>query len=132
MALQFEAFCAEDLAPGWNLLGRGHSDWRGQFEINFLSEEGMSFFTSSSILYCHQVGTSRPRGQEGVSCIFPLVLGEHFQMEVRADAQHFHVHAQEYKVLQFAHGRHRPLAAVTHVQVLTDHRLAQVELAGGA
>ena len=35
---------------------------------------------------------------------------------------------QEHKVLQFAH-RHRPLAAVTRVQVLSDHRLAQVELA---
>lgn len=50
------------------------------------------------------------------------------QMEVSSDAEHFHVHAQEHKVLQFAH-RHRPLAAITRVQVLSDHRLAQVELA---
>jgi len=49
-------------------------------------------------------------------------------MEVSSDAEHFHVHAQEHKVLQFAH-RHRPLAAITRVQVLSDHRLAQVELA---
>lgn len=50
------------------------------------------------------------------------------QMEVSSDAEHFHVHAQEHKVLQFSH-RHRPLAAITRVQVLSDHRLAQVELA---
>lgn len=49
-------------------------------------------------------------------------------MEVSSDEEHFHVHAQEHKVLQFAH-RHRPLAAITRVQVLSDHRLAQVELA---
>ena len=49
-------------------------------------------------------------------------------MEVSSDAEHFHVHAQEHKVLQFAH-RPRPLAAITRVQVLSDHRLAQVELA---
>ncbi|MBV99931.1 Grifin, partial [Eschrichtius robustus] len=50
------------------------------------------------------------------------------EMEVSSDAEHFHVHAQEHKVLQFSH-RHRPLAAITRVQVLSDHRLAQVELA---
>ena len=50
------------------------------------------------------------------------------QMEVSSDAQHFHVHAQEHRVLQFAH-RHRPLAAITRVQVLSDQRLAQVQLA---
>lgn len=50
------------------------------------------------------------------------------QMEVSSDARHFHVHAQERPVLQFAH-RHRPLAAVTRVQVLSDQRLAHVQLA---
>lgn len=58
----------------------------------------------------------------------PRLTGLCPQMEVSSDAEHFHVHAQEHKVLQFAH-RHRPLAAVTRVQVLSDHRLAQVELA---
>lgn len=50
------------------------------------------------------------------------------QMEVSADAEHFHIYAQEQKVLQFPH-RHRPLATITRVRVLSDHRLAQVELA---
>lgn len=50
------------------------------------------------------------------------------QMEVSADSEHFHVYAQEQKVLQFPH-RHRPLATITRVQVLSDHQLAQVELA---
>lgn len=50
------------------------------------------------------------------------------QMEVSADTEHFHIYAQEQKVLQFPH-RHRPLATITRVRVLSDHRLAQVELA---
>lgn len=49
-------------------------------------------------------------------------------MEVSADAEHFHIYAQEHKVLQFPH-RHRPLATITRVRVLSDHPLAQVELA---
>jgi hypothetical protein len=49
-------------------------------------------------------------------------------MEVSADAEHFHIYAQEQKVLQFPH-RHRPLATITRVRVLSEHRLAQVELA---
>lgn len=50
------------------------------------------------------------------------------QMEISSDGEHFHVYAQEHKVLQFPH-RQRPLAAITRVRVLSDHRLAQVELA---
>lgn len=64
-----------------------------------------------------------PRPRAGRGSLAPCP-----QMEVSSDSQHFHVHAQEHKVMQFAH-RHRPLAAVTRVQVLSDHRLAQVELA---
>ncbi|XP_029805555.1 grifin isoform X4 [Suricata suricatta] len=105
MALQFEAFCAGGLAPGWSLLIQGHSDsGEDKFEINFLSEAGDIAFHV------------KPRFSNAT------------MMEVSSDADHFHVHAQEHKVLQFAH-RHRPLAAITRVQVLSDHRLAQVELA---
>ncbi|XP_037589285.1 grifin isoform X4 [Cebus imitator] len=50
------------------------------------------------------------------------------QMEVSSDAEHFHVYAQEHKVLQFPH-RQRPLGIITRVRVLSDHHLAQVELA---
>lgn len=68
----------------------------------------------------HAGAGRRPKGHR--------CLASRPQMEVSSDAEHFHVHAQEHKVLQFAH-RHRPLAAITRVQVLSDHRLAQVELA---
>uniref|UniRef100_A0A452EQH9 Galectin n=1 Tax=Capra hircus TaxID=9925 RepID=A0A452EQH9_CAPHI len=131
--LQFEAFHAGGLAPGWSLLVQGHSDsGEDQFEINFLSETGDIVFHikprfSSATMVANAFQGGR-WGQEEASSVFPLVLGEPFEMEVSSDAEHFHVHAQEHKVLQFAH-RHRPLAAITRVQVLSDHRLAQVELA---
>ncbi|XP_026344780.4 grifin [Ursus arctos] len=130
---QFEAFCAGGLAPGWSLLVQGHSDsGEDKFEINFLSEAGdIAFHVKPRFSSTTVVGNTFQGGrwgQEEVSSVFPLVLGEPFEMEVSSDAEHFHVHAQEHKVLQFAH-RHRPLAAITRVQVLSDHRLAQVELA---
>ncbi|XP_014651095.1 PREDICTED: grifin [Ceratotherium simum simum] len=130
---QFEAFCAAGLVPGWNLLVQGHSDsGEDKFEINFLSEKGdIVFHIKPRFSSATMVGNAFQGGrwgQEEVSSVFPLVLGEPFEMEVSSDAEHFHVHAQEHKVLQFAH-RHRPLAAITRVQVLSDHRLAQVELA---
>ncbi|XP_066198500.1 grifin isoform X2 [Saccopteryx leptura] len=125
MAVQFEAFCAEGLAPGWSLLVQGHSDsGEDKFEINFLSEAGdIAFHIKPRFASATMVGNAFQGGcwgQEEVSSVFPL-------MEVSSDAQHFHVHVQEHKVLQFAH-RLRPLAAITRVQVLSDHRLAQVEL----
>uniref|UniRef100_A0A8C0DZ71 Galectin n=1 Tax=Balaenoptera musculus TaxID=9771 RepID=A0A8C0DZ71_BALMU len=131
--LQFEAFYAGGLAPGWNLLVQGHSDsGEDKFEINFLSETGDIVFhikpRFSSATIVANTFQGGHWGQEEVSNVFPLVLGEPFEMEVSSDAEHFHVHAQEHKVLQFSH-RHRPLAAITRVQVLSDHRLAQVELA---
>ncbi|XP_046522444.1 grifin [Equus quagga] len=131
--LQFEAFCAAGLVPGWNLLVQGHSDsGEDKFEINFLSEKGdIVFHIKPRFSSATMVGNAFQGGRWGpeeVSSVFPLVLGEPFEMEVSSDAEHFHVHAQEHKVLQFAH-RHRPLAAITRVQVLSDHRLAQVELA---
>ncbi|XP_057364310.1 grifin isoform X2 [Manis pentadactyla] len=133
MALQFEAFCAGGLAPGWSLLVRAHSDaGEDRFEINFLSETGdIAFHIKPRFSSATMVGNAFQGGhwgQEEVSSVFPLVLGEPFEMEVSSDSGHFHVHAQEHKVLQFAH-RHRPLADITRVQVLSDHRLAQVELA---
>ncbi|XP_004269022.2 grifin isoform X1 [Orcinus orca] len=133
MTLQFEAFYAGGLAPGWNLLVQGHSDsGEDKFEINFLSETGDIVFhikpRFSSATIVANTFQGGHWGQEEVSNVFPLVLGEPFEMEVSSDAEHFHVHAQEHKVLQFSH-RHRPLAAITRVQVLSDHRLAQVELA---
>nr|XP_060503871.1 grifin [Panthera onca] len=108
--------------------------WRGEdkFEINFLSEAGdIAFHVKPRFSSATMVGNTFQGGrwgQEEVSGVFPLVLGEPFEMEVSSDAEHFHVHAQDHKVLQFAH-RHRPLAGITRVQVLSDHRLAQVELA---
>ncbi|XP_039734960.1 grifin isoform X2 [Pteropus medius] len=130
---QFEAFCAEGLVPGWSLLVQGHTDaGEDKFEINFLSEAGdIAFHIKPRFSSATMVGNNFQAGrwgQEEVSSVFPLTLGEPFEMEVSSDSQHFHVHAQEHKVMQFAH-RHRPLAAVTRVQVLSDHRLAQVELA---
>ncbi|XDB64707.1 hypothetical protein ABFV05_018323 [Capra hircus] len=120
-------------APGPQ--GHGTQPWLAsdsRFEINFLSETGDIVFHikprfSSATMVANAFQGGR-WGQEEASSVFPLVLGEPFEMEVSSDAEHFHVHAQEHKVLQFAH-RHRPLAAITRVQVLSDHRLAQVELA---
>ncbi|KAM5301312.1 grifin isoform 1-T1 [Glossophaga mutica] len=133
MALQFEAFCAEGLAPGWSLLVQGHADsGEDKFEINFLSETGdIAFHVKPRFTSATMVGNAFQGGlwgQEEVSSVFPLALGEPFEMEVSSDAQHFLVHAQEHTVLQFAH-RHRPLVAITRVQVLSDQRLAQVQLA---
>ncbi|XP_007941156.1 grifin [Orycteropus afer afer] len=133
MALQFEAFCSGGLAPGWSLLVQGQSNsTEDKFEINFLSESGDIAFHlkprfSSSTVVANAFQGGR-WGPEEVSSVFPLALGEPFELEIHADATHFHVHAQTLKVLQFTH-RHRPLAAVTRVQVLSNSRLAQVELA---
>ncbi|KAM6156134.1 grifin [Rhynchocyon petersi] len=133
MALQFEAFCLGGLAPGWSLLVQGQSDsTEDKFEINFLSESGdialhvkPRFATSTLVANAFQGGSWGP---EEVSNVFPLALGEPFELQVHSDSAHFHVHAQDLQVLRFQH-RHRPLAAVTRVQVLSDGRLAQVELA---
>ncbi|XP_023596044.1 grifin [Trichechus manatus latirostris] len=139
MALQFEAFYSGGLAPGWSLLVQGQSNSReDKFEINFLSESGdiafhvkPRFSSATLVANAFQAGSWGP---EEVSSIFPLVLGEPFetppacpQLEVHADAVQFHIQAQGLEVLHFEH-RHRPLAAVTRVQVLSDHRLALVEL----
>ncbi|KAF7462752.1 Hypothetical predicted protein [Marmota monax] len=130
---QFEAFCAGGLAPGWSLMVQGQADSReDKFEINFLSEAGdIAFHVKPRFSSATVVGNAFEGGrwgQEEVSSIFPLALGEPFEMEVSSDAEHFHVYAQEHKVLQFPH-RQRPLAAITRVRVLSEHRLAQVELA---
>ncbi|KAM5301313.1 grifin isoform 2-T2 [Glossophaga mutica] len=119
MALQFEAFCAEGLAPGWSLLVQGHADsGEDKFEINFLSETGdIAFHVKPRFTSATMVGNAFQGGLWGQE-----------EMEVSSDAQHFLVHAQEHTVLQFAH-RHRPLVAITRVQVLSDQRLAQVQLA---
>ncbi|KAM9584153.1 grifin [Trichechus inunguis] len=130
--LQFEAFYSGGLAPGWSLLVQGQSNSReDKFEINFLSESGdiafhvkPRFSSATLVANAFQAGSWGP---EEVSSIFPLVLGEPFELEVHADAVQFHIQAQGLEVLHFEH-RHRPLAAVTRVQVLSDHRLALVEL----
>ncbi|XP_077878335.1 grifin isoform X2 [Ictidomys tridecemlineatus] len=118
MAVQFEAFCAGGLAPGWSLMVQGQADSReDRFEINFLSEAGdIAFHVKPRFSSATVVGNAFEGGrwgQEEVSSIFPLALGEPFE---------------EHKVLQFPH-RQRPLAAITRVRVLSEHRLAQVELA---
>ncbi|XP_045398092.1 grifin [Lemur catta] len=133
MALQFEAFCAGGLAPGWSLLVQGQSDsGEDKFEIDFLSEAGdIAFHIKPRFSSATMVGNACQGGrwgEEEVSSIFPLALGEPFEMEVSSDAEHFHVYAQEHKVLQFPH-RQRPLATITRVRVLSDRHLAQVELA---
>ncbi|XP_037671290.1 grifin-like [Choloepus didactylus] len=144
MAVQFEAFCAGGLVPGWSLLVQGCSDSEeDKFEINFLSDGGdVAFHVKPRFSSATIVGNAFQGGrwgQEEVSSIFPLALGEPFEVqgrgeswvgsiEVSSDAEHFHVLAQQHRVLQFAH-RQRPLAAVTRVRVLGDRRLAQVELA---
>ncbi|XP_075850959.1 grifin [Microcebus murinus] len=130
---QFEAFCAGGLAPGWSLLVQGQSDsGDDKFEIDFLSEAGdIAFHIKPRFSSATMVGNACQGGrwgEEEVSSIFPLSLGEPFEMEVSSDSEHFHVYAQEHKVLQFPH-RQRPLAAITRVRVLSDRNLAQVELA---
>ncbi|XP_047390125.1 grifin [Sciurus carolinensis] len=130
---RFEAFCAGGLAPGWSLMVQGQADsGEDKFEINFLSEAGdIAFHVKPRFSSATVVGNAFQGGrwgQEEVSSVFPLALGEPFEMEVSSDAEHFHVYAQEHKVLQFPH-RQRPLAAITRVRVLSEHRLAQVELA---
>ncbi|KAK7806519.1 hypothetical protein U0070_017511 [Myodes glareolus] len=186
----FEAFCAGGLAPGWSLTVQGHTDagedkdppatlltlsvlLAHRFEINFLTDAGdIAFHVKPRFSSATVVGNAFQGGcwgQEEVSSVFPLTLGDPFevmgpvggrrggdgvptangegdcvgplglgpgvtpalpppQMEVSADAEHFHIYAQEHKVLQFPH-RHRPLATITRVRVLSDHPLAQVELA---
>ncbi|XP_032119670.1 grifin isoform X2 [Sapajus apella] len=133
MAVQFEAFCAGGLAPGWSLLVQGQADsGEDRFEINFLSETGdIAFHVKPRFSSATVVGNAFQGGHWGpeeVSNIFPLAVGEPFEMEVSSDAEHFHVYAQEHKVLQFPH-RQRPLGIITRVRVLSDHHLAQVELA---
>nr|XP_012807350.1 grifin isoform X2 [Jaculus jaculus] len=133
MALQFEAFCAGGLAPGWSLMVQGQTDsGEDKFEINFLTDTGdIAFHVKPRFSSATMVGNTFQGGhwgQEEVSSVFPLALGEPFEMEVTTDAENFHVYAQEHKILQFPH-RHRQLAAITRVQVLSDHRLVQVELA---
>ncbi|MEJ1281738.1 galectin-related inter-fiber protein [Cricetulus griseus] len=129
----FEAFCAGGLAPGWSLTVQGHADTgEDKFEINFLTDSGdIAFHVKPRFSSATVIGNAFQGGrwgQEEVSSLFPLTLGEPFEMEVSADAEHFHIYTQEHKVLQFPH-RHRPLATITRVRVLSDHRLAQVELA---
>uniref|UniRef100_A0ABK0LLZ9 Galectin n=1 Tax=Rattus norvegicus TaxID=10116 RepID=A0ABK0LLZ9_RAT len=103
-----------------------------RFEINFLTDAGdIAFHVKPRFSSATVVGNAFQGGrwgQEEVSSVFPLTLGEPFEVEVSADTEHFHIYAQEQKVLQFPH-RHRPLATITRVRVLSDHRLAQVELA---
>ncbi|XP_040607198.1 grifin isoform X3 [Mesocricetus auratus] len=118
MALQFEAFCAGGLAPGWSLTVQGQADaGEDKFEINFLTDVGdIAFHVKPRFSSATVVGNTFQGGcwgQEEVSSVFPLTPGEPFE---------------EHKVLQFPH-RHRPLATITRVRVLSDHRLAQVELA---
>ncbi|XP_048207283.1 grifin isoform X2 [Perognathus longimembris pacificus] len=118
MALQFEAFCAGGLAPGWSLTVQGQADSaQERFEINFLSESGdIAFHVKPRFSSATVVGNAFQGGLWGpevVSSIFPLALGEPFE---------------EQKVLQFPH-RRRPLATVTRVQVFSDHPLAHAELA---
>uniref|UniRef100_A0ABK0LJT7 Galectin n=1 Tax=Rattus norvegicus TaxID=10116 RepID=A0ABK0LJT7_RAT len=132
-AVGFEAFCAGGLAPGWSLTVQGHADaGEDKFEINFLTDAGdIAFHVKPRFSSATVVGNAFQGGrwgQEEVSSVFPLTLGEPFEVEVSADTEHFHIYAQEQKVLQFPH-RHRPLATITRVRVLSDHRLAQVELA---
>ncbi|XP_004688117.1 PREDICTED: grifin [Condylura cristata] len=133
MALQFEAFSAEGLVPGWSLLVQGQSDsGEDKFEINFLSEAGdIAFHIKPQFSRATLVGNAFQGGRWGreeVSSAFPLVLREPFELEVSSDLEHFHVHAQEQQVLPFRH-RHSLLATITRVQVLSDHCLARVELA---
>ncbi|KAL1765238.1 grifin isoform X1 [Sigmodon hispidus] len=129
----FEAFCAEGLAPGWSLTVQGHADaGTDKFEINFITDTGdIAFHIKPRFSNATVVGNAFQGGcwgQEEVSSVFPLTLGEPFEMEVNADTENFHIYAQEHKVLQFPH-RHRPLSTITRVRVLSDHPLAQVELA---
>ncbi|XP_062036119.1 grifin [Lepus europaeus] len=133
VSVQFEAFCAGGLAPGWSLLVQGQSDsGEDRFEVNFLCEGGdIAFHVKPRFSSATVVGNAFQGGhwgQEEVSSVVPLALGQPFEMEVSSDEEHFHVFVQEHKVLQFPH-RQRPLAAITRVRVLSDHRLAQVELA---
>ncbi|KAI2544797.1 galectin-related inter-fiber protein [Homo sapiens] len=133
MAVQSKAFCAGGLAPGWKLLVQGHADsGEDRFETNFLLETGdIAFHIKPRFSSATVVGNAFQYGRWGpeqVSSIFPLAPGEPFEIEVSWDAEHFHVYAPEHKVLQFP-CRQRPLGATTRVRVLSDHCLAQVELA---
>ncbi|XP_030657352.1 grifin [Nomascus leucogenys] len=130
------------LAPGWNLLVQGHADsGEDRFETNFLLVTGdIAFHVKPQFSSATMVGNAFQDGRWGpeeLSSIFPLAPGEPFEVtgawpacpiEVSSDAEHFHIYAPEHKVLQFP-GCQRPLGAITRVHVLSDHRLAQVELA---
>uniref|UniRef100_A0A2K6NT72 Galectin n=1 Tax=Rhinopithecus roxellana TaxID=61622 RepID=A0A2K6NT72_RHIRO len=116
------AFCAGGLAPGWNPLVQGHAD-PGEdrsFDIHFLSETGdIAFHVKLRFSSTTMVGSAFRSGRWDlveVSSIFPLALGEPFEIEVSSDAEHFHVYAQEYKVLQSPHHQ-RPLGIITGVRV---------------
>ncbi|KAM6156429.1 grifin [Erethizon dorsatum] len=130
---KFEAFCAGGLVPGWSLMVQGQANSsEDKFEINFLSETGdIAFHVKPRFSSATVVGNAFQGGrwgEEEVSSVFPLALGEPFEVEVSSDGEHFHVYTQEHKVLHFPH-RQRPLAAITRVRVLSDHHLAHVELA---
>uniref|UniRef100_A0A2K5K3E6 Galectin n=1 Tax=Colobus angolensis palliatus TaxID=336983 RepID=A0A2K5K3E6_COLAP len=120
------AFCAGGLAPGWNPLIQGHADSREDrsFDIHFLLETGdIAFHVKPRFSSTTMVGSAFQGGCWGlveVSSIFPLAPGEPFEIEVRSDAEHFHVYAQEHKVLQSPHHQ-RPLGTITRVHVLSDH-----------
>uniref|UniRef100_A0A2K5V2F2 Galectin n=1 Tax=Macaca fascicularis TaxID=9541 RepID=A0A2K5V2F2_MACFA len=133
MAVQFEAFCAGGLAPGWNLLIQGHADsGEDRFEIHFLSETGdIAFHVKPRFSSTTMVGSAFQGGRWGLaelSSIFPLAPGEPFEIEVSSDVEHFHVYAWEHKVLQSPH-RQRPLGTITRVCVLSDHLVQGKELA---
>ncbi|XP_060028275.1 grifin [Erinaceus europaeus] len=132
MALQFEAFCAGGLAPGWTLLVQGQADSaEDRFEINFLSEAGdIAFHVKPRFSSAMVVGNAFLRGHWGheeTAELFPMVLGQPFQMEVSSDPGHFLVRAQELALLRFTH-RLVPLPSVTRLQVLSDRPLGRVEL----
>ncbi|XP_023044301.1 grifin [Piliocolobus tephrosceles] len=140
--LEFEAFCAGGLAPGWNPLVQGHAD-AGEdrsFDIHFLSETGdIAFHVKPRFSSTTMVGSAFQGGRWGlveVSSIFPLAPGEPFevtgawpaQIEGSSDAEQFHVYAQEHKVLQSPH-QQRPLGTITRVHVLSDTSVQVEELA---
>uniref|UniRef100_A0A8I3X5F4 Galectin n=1 Tax=Callithrix jacchus TaxID=9483 RepID=A0A8I3X5F4_CALJA len=85
MAVQFEAFCAGGLAPGWSLLVQGQADsGEDRFEINFLLETGdIAFHVKPRFSSATIVGNAFQGGcwgPEEVSSIFPLALGEPFEV----------------------------------------------------
>ncbi|XP_030744484.1 grifin [Echinops telfairi] len=135
LLLKFEAFCSGGLVHGWSLQVQGQEDSaEDKFEINFVAESGdIAFhvkprFSSSTVVANACQGGHW--GPEEVSSVFPLALGEPFELEVHSDVAGFHVQAQALPVLWFPH-RHWPLAEVTRVQVLSGNCLAGVQLSKG-